>query len=217
MDTLVKKALFIALFSVSAPILVFAQVHTIPFGAKGNTIQIEVENIGAQDGEYVTVIVAESPEWITFSQKRVRLSDLKSGNTQFASFQFDVIDGVVPNREGEIHFLVMEKEKVLSRKKVDVQSSAPESFELLQNYPNPFNPTTTISYLLPKEMNVRVQIFTILGQEVWHTNYGVQAIGKHQISWNAKERASGVYFYRVIAEGFDGTSFVQSKKMLLIK
>ena len=42
----------------------------------------------------------------------------------------------------------------------------PTQLTLDQNYPNPFNPTTTIQYGLPETQNVRIMIYSLLGQEL---------------------------------------------------
>ena len=93
----------------------------------------------------------------------------------------------------------------------------PESFALEQNYPNPFNPETSIPYSLPKSANVQFSVVNIVGQEVWHENFGTQAAGNYQIRWygrNAKNEQlpSGVYFYRLTA----GENSI-TRKMVLLK
>jgi len=90
--------------------------------------------------------------------------------------------------------------------------TAPKRFVLHQNYPNPFNPSTTIRYALPKQSHVRLQIFNILGEEVATLVDKNLPAGQYEINWNANEFASGVYLYRLEAEGFEKT-----KKLMLLK
>ncbi len=98
----------------------------------------------------------------------------------------------------------------------------PDRYVLYQNYPNPFNPTTTISFSIPEDAFVTLKIYNMLGQEV-ATLLDHQAVlsGPEEIEFNANAIASGVYFYRIVAEsaGEDGvsTAFTQVKKMLLIR
>ena len=88
----------------------------------------------------------------------------------------------------------------------------PNRHALLQNYPNPFNPTTQISYTLPKESDVTLKVFDVLGREVTTLVNGKNQPGEHFVSWNALNVPSGVYFYRIVAG-----DFVQTKKMVLVK
>jgi len=88
----------------------------------------------------------------------------------------------------------------------------PEDFSLSQNYPNPFNPTTNISFSLPNASNVTLEVFNLLGQRVTVLADGMYEAGQHIVTWDASKYSSGVYFYRLQAEGF-----VESKKMLLVK
>lgn len=88
----------------------------------------------------------------------------------------------------------------------------PESFELSQNYPNPFNPATNISFALPTKSMVRLEIFNLLGQKVANLVQGEMEAGYHEITWNAKQAPSGVYFYRLVS---DNKSF--TRKMMLLK
>jgi hypothetical protein len=101
----------------------------------------------------------------------------------------------------------------------------PVVFALNQNYPNPFNPVTTIQFVLPQQANVTLKIYNMLGQEV-RTLIDNQLVddGEQEIDFDAGNLASGVYFYRITAEGISdpdngivGMRYVSVKKMLLIK
>ena len=73
----------------------------------------------------------------------------------------------------------------------------PTEFALLQNYPNPFNPSTTISFALPQQANVKLNIYNSLGEEVAELiNENISA-GNHQVTFDASNLTSGVYFYRM--------------------
>jgi hypothetical protein len=96
---------------------------------------------------------------------------------------------------------------------VENQSSLiPVETSLKQNYPNPFNPSTTISYSLSKGSYVKLRIFNILGKELTTLVNGFQSAGNHSARFLASNMASGVYFYRLEAEGY-----TSMKQMLLIK
>ncbi len=90
--------------------------------------------------------------------------------------------------------------------------SLPAKYELAQNYPNPFNPSTTIEYTIPKQSNVTLKIFDVLGREVEVLVDKEQSIGNYEVEFDAYELTSGIYFYRIHAG-----NFVETKKMLLMK
>lgn len=90
-------------------------------------------------------------------------------------------------------------------------------YTLEQNYPNPFNPSTMISYVLPVESNVVIEIYNLLGQQLRTLVSGKQPAGEFKIAWdghdaNGRAVSSGVYLYRLQA----GT-FVETKKMTLLR
>jgi hypothetical protein len=89
----------------------------------------------------------------------------------------------------------------------------PTEFSLSQNYPNPFNPTTTIVYNLPRSANVTIEIFSSIGALVATYSEGTKPAGSHSVQFNASRFASGLYFYRFIADG----ALIQTRKMTLIK
>jgi ligand-binding sensor domain-containing protein len=81
----------------------------------------------------------------------------------------------------------------------------PGAFRLEQNYPNPFNPSTTIRYNIPRRSYVTLTVFNILGQQVTDLVSAQQDPGFHEIRFDASGLASGIYFYRLTAEGYTST------------
>jgi photosystem II stability/assembly factor-like uncharacterized protein len=92
------------------------------------------------------------------------------------------------------------------------RNNFPEHFNLEQNFPNPFNPVTTISYQIPKYGMVTIKIYDILGREIKTLVNEYKPVGRYNITFNASNLASGVYFYRFQAE-----EFTETKKLLLLK
>ncbi|MCS7053125.1 MAG: T9SS type A sorting domain-containing protein [Ignavibacterium sp.] len=88
----------------------------------------------------------------------------------------------------------------------------PAQFELFQNYPNPFNPLTNIRYNLPKESFVTLKIYNSLGQEIVTLVEDFQQPGSYEVKFAAPNLASGMYFYKLEADGVSLT-----KKMILMK
>ncbi|MFQ5797880.1 MAG: phospholipase D-like domain-containing protein [Bacteroidota bacterium] len=98
--------------------------------------------------------------------------------------------------------------------------SIPTAFKLYQNFPNPFNPTTKISFELPRRSFVSLTVFNVLGEEVATLVSEEFAAGRYLTQWNASGIASGVYFYRLVAEAVPSGQpggFVQSKKLMLMR
>ncbi|MEW5798324.1 MAG: aryl-sulfate sulfotransferase [Bacteroidota bacterium] len=100
----------------------------------------------------------------------------------------------------------------------DDTPAALTGFSVQQNFPNPFNPSTTIRYELPVECNVRLRVYTVLGQMVDELFYGRRQSGWHQEVWNTGFPA-GVYFCRI--EAVDAhrpeNRFEQTVRMVLLK
>jgi hypothetical protein len=100
----------------------------------------------------------------------------------------------------------------------------PTVYTLYQNYPNPFNPSTMISFDLPEDALVTLKLYNIVGQEV-ATLYNREEIGAgtEEVEFDASSLPSGVYIYRLVAEGLNedglttGSNFTYVKKMMLVK
>ena len=106
-----------------------------------------------------------------------------------------------------------------------------QSFNLFNNYPNPFNPTTTIEYIIPTSLPkaslrdnpsfakgentegvVTLKVYDILGREVATLVNKKQPAGNYKVRFNANDLPSGIYFYRITAQGFEET-----KRMILLR
>lgn len=88
----------------------------------------------------------------------------------------------------------------------------PAKFELEQNYPNPFNPSTKIRFTVPEAGLVTMKVYNLLGQEVATLVNEEQAVGVYEVTFDAAQLPSGIYFYSINAG-----DFVATKKMILLK
>jgi len=87
------------------------------------------------------------------------------------------------------------------------------SYHLFHNYPNPFNSTTRISFYIPQQGLVKLEVYDILGQRVAQLVNSEMDAGKYEIEYNAKNLASGVYIYLLNVKD----KFFEAKKMMLLK
>ena len=95
---------------------------------------------------------------------------------------------------------------------IEVDVNGPTEFSLYQNYPNPFNPATTIKFSLPKQANVNIVLYNVVGQVVVELINKTMEEGYHEVQFTTSDYASGIYYYRL--KTFEFTSI---KKMLLLK
>jgi len=112
---------------------------------------------------------------------------------------------------------VVLSDKVESGVKEAKPTATASSFRLEQNFPNPFNPTTTIQYSLSEPVNVKIEIYNVLGRKLATIINAKQTAGLHSVVWNGKDDTgfqvgNGVYFYKLTAGKFSDT-----RKMILMK
>ena len=91
-------------------------------------------------------------------------------------------------------------------------SELPSDTRLAQNYPNPFNPSTTISYTLKSSGTINLRVYDVTGRLVKELVNERKNAGEHVVSFDAGNLASGIYIYRLQAEGK-----ILIRKMTLIK
>ncbi len=90
--------------------------------------------------------------------------------------------------------------------------NTPHVYKLHYNYPNPFNPSTIIRYQLSLPSKVSLRVYDVNGNEVERLVDELKAAGIHEVNFDAKGLASGIYFYKLQAG-----SFVETKKMMLLR
>lgn len=85
-------------------------------------------------------------------------------------------------------------------------AAAPSRFLLSAN-PNPMRSQTAIRFALPKECDVRIEVYNIAGQRVRTLVNSKLSPGYHQVNWNGANEsgqkvAAGVYLIRMTAPGW---------------
>ena len=105
-------------------------------------------------------------------------------------------------------------ELIVVNSHAEVSASLPlaASFSLSQAYPNPFNPTTTMTLIMPVAGDMKVDIYNLLGQSITTLISGYKEAGTYNLTWDATDAASGMYFVKAKVEGFTTT-----QKLILVK
>ena len=92
------------------------------------------------------------------------------------------------------------------------QAGIPVEYSLKQNFPNPFNPSTVISYQLAALSHVNLSVYDIAGRRVAELVNGWREAGQHEVTFDASNLASGMYFYQIQAGDYSAV-----RKMVLVK
>ena len=132
---------------------------------------------------------------------------------QIENMVFDSSGDLIVLRNAALPYLNWLEKYRLTVTAIDVpRGTLPQNFELFQNYPNPFNPSTVIRYQVVGTTHVRLAIYDVLGREVATLVNEEKTAGTYEAIFNASNLSSGVYFYRLEADGF-----IETKKMVLLK
>jgi hypothetical protein len=96
-------------------------------------------------------------------------------------------------------------------------TTLPQEYGLHQNYPNPFNPSTTISFDLPEQATVDIQIYDVLGRLIRSFSFNNLPAGTHEVVWDGTNQhnvtvPSGIYIYQARLN-----QHKISRQMLLLK
>ncbi|MGD8306657.1 MAG: T9SS type A sorting domain-containing protein [Ignavibacteria bacterium] len=152
------------------------------------------------------------PQFQNISEKNFRLKETSDGidNGQYlhSPYNFD-FDGKSRPRKSGWDIGAFEYDGEIP---VDEENILPESIVLHQNYPNPFNPSTTISFTIPEDSNVKLSIFDLLGKQISVLVDSEFPAGTNYIPFNAGGLSSGIYFYRM-----ETNNFVDMCKMIIMK
>ncbi|NTV45084.1 MAG: T9SS type A sorting domain-containing protein, partial [Chlorobiales bacterium] len=141
-------------------------------------------------------------------------ANLKGQGTTATETNYRLGDYSAALQSGKTYFYRLEDVNLTGQRNVleTKEVKLPDEYSLSQNYPNPFNPTTTINFTLKQDGKAMLEVYNILGQKVATLVNGDLKSGSYTYNWNAAGQATGVYFYRLVSG-----SFVQTKKMLLVK
>ena len=104
-------------------------------------------------------------------------------------------------------------DRILTDVKHLEQTNLINQLQLYQNYPNPFNPKTLISYRVVERSTVSLEIFDVIGNKIETLINETKNPGKYNVNFDASKRPSGIYFYRLIANGHN----IATKKMIVLK
>lgn len=97
------------------------------------------------------------------------------------------------------------------------ENDSPTEWKLGQNYPNPFNAESFISYQVPNEAHVTIEVFNLLGQKLQVLVNQKKLPGFYNAAWNGKDAngmsvGSGIFIYRMQAGQFSAI-----RKMVLVQ
>ena len=215
--------------------LFFDQNPSYIYGRNANTLRIS-NNGGIQDS-WDEITLPESLNKLLFvstdtsTTGSLFISDSSSvyhssdyGNSFEMLLEFDSqITGLYKKPNSDILYVLtrtdlykVENGQPTSIKQVPVSTEEapeiPNAVSLKQNYPNPFNPTTNIEFELDKTTFTKLTVFDVLGRKVRELVNEIRPAGTNTIELNATNLASGVYLYRLEANGV-----VQTKRLTLIK
>ncbi|QQS38331.1 MAG: T9SS type A sorting domain-containing protein [Ignavibacteriales bacterium] len=115
---------------------------------------------------------------------------------------------------------IMKKEVLDLVTGVNDEKQLINDFYLEQNYPNPFNPSTKISWQSPVGSWQTLKVYDVLGNEVATLVNEYKTAGSYEVEFDASILSSGVYYYQLKAgdpSSNSGQSFIQTRKMILIK
>ena len=192
--------------------------HRLPFASEGNTLELAVANTSEQMAlENVSVFVETAPEWLVFTTDETEIEAIPSGEEVTAVFLFDVDQSAPVGEAGEVVFRIESAAGVLTTKTIHLEVEAPRTFSLSPNYPNPFNPSTTLAFELPQASRVTLQVYDVLGREIVRLAEGDYEPGRHEVVFDARNVASGLYIARFIAETEDGGVATKIRRMTLLK
>jgi len=133
-----------------------------------------------------------------------------TGLTQGSSWTFV---GVESQYFNEFQLLVAYDEDIMDATSIDPEAVViPQAFGLNPVYPNPFNPSTTVSWTLDQTSDVDLTVYDVMGREVAVLMSGTMEARTHQLTWDASNLSSGVYFVQLTTP-----AGVDIQKVMLLK
>ncbi len=202
----------IQLFQNSIP-LIHGEKYLFEFDARADTPRL-----------IVAALYQDTEPWTGYSN--TSYSGLKPEMTHF-SYEFKMeaptdfnarVDFEMGNSDIDVYIDNVSIRNITGTDVSEKPVSIPDHYELTGNYPNPFNPVTTICYTVPEPGLIKIVLDNVRGEEVKELVNHPHSPGDFQITFNASDLSSGLYFYKMDAYTLKGNlAFQSTHKMMLIK
>lgn len=172
--------------------------------------------ISAEGTDLFIGTLYETVEYVDVSNPAVPMLVSEFTNPRYSVSGLDTEDGFVYGVDSYSLF-ALRPDQITGVEDPVSDLPLPSRPTLSANYPNPFNPSTVIPFSLHRSQHVRLEVLNVLGQYVTTLIEGELVAGHHEVEWDGtcsdgSVAASGVYFYRIVAE-----STAETRKMLLLK
>ena len=96
----------------------------------------------------------------------------------------------------------------------------PTQFNINPAYPNPFNAKTTLSFTIPNESQINIELFDLTGKKIKSIINTIYKPGNHKILINGKNLSTGVYIIKIsMFKNSNSLSpiFQSTQKIILLK
>jgi hypothetical protein len=169
--------------------------------AEGEAVYFSAEGLGAFDGDEIVLVNVATGA-------RHDLRAYSSDNPVRIRIAEGHLTGASDDQDGLLALQLLIGDQAF----VDEAAERPEALTLGPVYPNPSSGEVTVEVAVPEAMNVRVELFNVLGQQVGLLHSGELTPGVHELRWDGRtasgaEAASGVYLIRLI--GPDGAQHTE--------
>jgi hypothetical protein len=194
--------------------------HTIQFPVSSNTVQISAELSWSTLADLDLYLLDPNGQQVASSASLANPESFAYWVTRPGTYTYQIVGYISLSTNYTLTSVLTNA--VLSKQSNDqiadkTVGTMPTEFALFQNYPNPFNPETNITYHLPQDGEVSLKVFDIQGKEVATLVRGRQTAGVHRVRFKANHLPSGIYLYKIEANGAAGQRFSRVQRMLFLK
>jgi hypothetical protein len=202
-------------------------------GAKDNPLPLELHDFNSNvEGRNVSLNWTTATEVNSYkfvierskpgTEKWSALGEVRANNYSNSPKYYSYVDKNLNTGKYKYRLKMVDNDGTYEYSKITAEAfiATPAKFNLLQNYPNPFNPTTKITYALPADCHVSLELYSISGQKVATLINEDATAGYFDIPVNMSNYglASGAYIYRLNGKELNsGKQFNSVKKMMYLK
>jgi subtilisin-like proprotein convertase family protein len=187
-------------------------------GPNGTQIELSTGNGGSGDNYINTTFDDEASTPIqsgsapfTGSYKPEQLLSTYDGIPASGPWVLRVYDNYNTDQGTLITYCILMQHSIITGGLTN--NELPERFSINQNFPNPFNAQTRIEFNVPKQSEVRIVLYDMVGKKVGVLVNSELTSGKYSLTFKDDKLASGIYFYTMYTNG----QKVDTKKMVLNK